>query len=428
MPLPRLKYITRLSVWLIFALSTPSACTSRSAQRVEGSFILLSLLSNSSVEFDPGCASSFDFTLIQSYTRVNPSDLSNAYDAILWDDLIVNGNNCTGSQYTTTVTYFENLTQSNPSEGGAEQPWFLQGWDNSPLDCPPYRAKYSNQYFFTDDIPGFRDYLVRSQFLPEAGVGGAFRGDIYLFTKGFENIDIESTYPCIYLKEPPNDQTNGEPATPEASSEPNDGGGPVCLSGMTHVILADDSSKPMSSLRLGDKVRRATGGPDDGSTDMVLSFSHRDTSVWTLFLSLTVRIEGAFHNSTIPTNNTNKLIDEVIIELTPGHLVFLYGGAVQRAADLRVGDRLLALGEVRYYSLATVSQIAQVRRRGVYAPVTMSGNIVLEGGIVVSCYTDAVGVTSSHALLAPVRALFAAGLELDWCPFVDMFRKLVFPL
>lgn len=418
-----LTQTARFSAWAFIAMVTLAECVSQSAQRVMGPFTLLPVMANSSAASVSNCPFSFDFTSINSYKNINPSNRSNVYDGILWEDLIVDGNTCTYSNTETMATYFEPVTPSNLSETGPrDQPWFLLGWDNSNLNCPPYQANYPNQYFFTDDLPGFRNYLERENFLPETDVGKAFRGDIYLFIRGPDNSNFEVTNPCVYLKESTGNENEDDP---ELDPSPNSD--PACLSGMTHVALADGSVKPVSSLMLGDEVQRAMSSPANGVKDTVLSFSHRDALAWALFISLTIQIKRGLYNSTYVANQRHGSIDEVTIQLTPDHLVPVFRGTVTRAAELRVGDRLVLLQGEHYGSQATISHMTQVRSQGVYAPVMMSGYIVLEGGVMVSCYTNAIGEIPSHALLAPVRALHVAGLEMDWCPFVDVFRKLVFP-
>lgn len=416
-----LTQTARFSAWAFIGMVTLAECVSESAQRVMGRFTLLPTMVNSSAASVSNCPFSFDFTSINSYKYINPSNESNDYDGILWKNLIVDGNRCTDSNDKTMSTYFEPATPSDLSVNGPrDQPWFLLGWDNSNLNCPPYQANYPNQYFFTDDLPGFRDYLDRENFLPETGVGRPFRGDIYLFTRGPDNSNFEVTNPCVYLKEFTSDENEGDP---ELDSSPNSD--PACLSGMTHVALADGSVKPASSLMLGDEVQHALNGPTNGVKDTVLSFSHRDALAWALFISLTIQIEGGLYNYTYAANQRRRLVDKVRIQLTPDHLVPVFRGTMTRAAELRIGDKLVLLQGEHYGSQATISQITKVRSQGVYAPIMLSGYIVLEGGVVVSCYTNAVGEIPSHALLAPVRALHVAGLEMDWCPFVDVFRKLI---
>lgn len=417
---PRNVHLTR---WAFIGLITFVECVSQSAQRVIGRFNLLPAIANSSIASDSNCPSSFDFTSIKSYRAINPANTSGIYDGIQWEDLLVNDNACISSSYYTTATYFEPATPSDLSTNGVgSQPWFLLGWDNSGLQCPPYKTDRPNQYFFTDDLPGFRDYLESNNFLPTTGVEEAYREDIYLFTIGTYSSDVKAENACVFLKELTDDQNEDDP-DPDSSPSSD----PACLSAVTHVMMAGGSTKPMSSLMLGDEVKRARSSSVDGIADTVLTFSHRDALTWTSFISLTIRIEGGLHDSTNSSNQQRGLMSNVTIELTADHLVPVLGGTVLRAAELREGDRLVVLPRAHHSSRATISQITQVRSQGMYAPVTMSGYIVLEGGVVVSCYTNAVGEVTSHALLAPVRALFVMGLGVDWCPFVDICRNLLFP-
>jgi hypothetical protein len=111
----------------------------------------------------------------------------------------------------------------------------------------------------------------------------------------------------------------------------------------------------MDQLQIGDYVK---AGNDQFSR--VYSFSHLDKSTESMFLQI----------------HTEQLDNP--LEVSPDHIVYVSGKAV-RASDVRVGDRM--------DDVHVVSRITMARRRGVYAPVTYSGDIVVSG-VLASSYVS----------------------------------------
>lgn len=151
--------------------------------------------------------------------------------------------------------------------------------------------------------------------------------------------------------------------------------------------------KRMDELRVGDFVQ--VGAVENGSAwSRVVTFSHRNGEAKAEF----VRIEISTRTS------ANEAL-----ELTPGHYVHLAPKAVGKSArTVPAGDVLAGDWISTTEGAAEVKHISRVRRRGLYAPHTHHGNIVVHG-VVVSCYTDAVLITVAHATLAPIRAVAKLG-------------------
>jgi hypothetical protein len=68
-----------------------------------------------------------------------------------------------------------------------------------------------------------------------------------------------------------------------------------------------------------------------------------------------------------------------ILEITPNHLVFTSGIYAVRAAALRPGDTLLVIGPHGELVPKIITKIEMVLKRGLYAPLTFSGRLVVEG-------------------------------------------------
>jgi Hint module/Fasciclin domain len=104
--------------------------------------------------------------------------------------------------------------------------------------------------------------------------------------------------------------------------------------------------------------------------------------------------------------------DFASISTSSGHVVtlsaihYLYAnGKLTAASAVKIGDVLHTLD-----GPSTVSSITTVRERGLYAPHTLHGDIVVNR-VVVSSYTRAMHPTIAHALLAPVRSIVHLGLS-----------------
>ena len=64
-----------------------------------------------------------------------------------------------------------------------------------------------------------------------------------------------------------------------------------------------------------------------------------------------------------------------------------------------------------------------VKRNGLFAPVTMSGYLVVQG-IRVCCYTNVMSVSSAHAALMPLRLIVMIGGKVDVEGVFEYLRKL----
>jgi len=118
-----------------------------------------------------------------------------------------------------------------------------------------------------------------------------------------------------------------------------------CFSGETTVNVKSNGTVSMKDLQLGDEVLVA-----QGTYEKVYSFGHRHESIEADFLQF------------LPSG----------LEISEEHMVKM-GDRHVPAYAVQVGDQLeSASGE-----LITVEEIKTVVRKGVYAPFTMSGTIVV---------------------------------------------------
>jgi len=152
-----------------------------------------------------------------------------------------------------------------------------------------------------------------------------------------------------------------------------------CFSPANTVEVQDQGLISMDSLKIGDYVRAGKN-----KFSRVYSFLHLDHEAEADFLQ--IKAEGL----------------KTPLEVSPEHMVFVKDTPV-RASQVKVGDML---GENK------VSDIKSVKRRGVYAPVTESGSIVVSG-VLASSYAAVRSYSlvnqhlEAHALFA-VRRLVCA--------------------
>ena len=152
-----------------------------------------------------------------------------------------------------------------------------------------------------------------------------------------------------------------------------------CFSHVNTVEVQGQGHVSMDSLKIGDFVRAGKN-----KFSRVYSFLHLDRDVEAEYLQ--IHAEGL----------------KAPLEVSPEHMVFVKSTPV-RASQVKVGDML---GENK------VSEIKTVKRRGVYAPVTESGDIVVSGVLAssyaaVHSYTPINQHTEAHAFFA-VRRLVCA--------------------
>jgi hypothetical protein len=152
-----------------------------------------------------------------------------------------------------------------------------------------------------------------------------------------------------------------------------------CFSLSNTVEVQGEGLVTMDSLKIGDFVR---AGKDKFSR--VYSFLHLDHDVEAEFLQ--IQAEGL----------------KTPLEITSDHMVFVNNAPI-RASQIKVGDML---GDNK------VADIKSVKRRGVYAPATEAGDIVVSGALAssyaaVRSYTPINQHTEAHALFSIRRMVCA---------------------
>lgn len=154
-----------------------------------------------------------------------------------------------------------------------------------------------------------------------------------------------------------------------------------CFPADSTVTTEDGKLVRMEDLSHTHRV--AVGG---GEHSDVFFFGHRNPTELSTFVH-------------IQTTSSGKEL-----RLSAGHYLYANSKLVT-ARTVVVGDKL----ETGDGQAVTVTSIRTQLARGIYAPATLHGNLVVDG-IVVSSYTDALHPRVAHTLLAPLRVAHQLGL------------------
>lgn len=153
-----------------------------------------------------------------------------------------------------------------------------------------------------------------------------------------------------------------------------------CFSNRNTVQVKHKGATTMDNLRLGDEVLvvPSSNGNEDAIYEPVYSFGHHSDLQQADFLQL------------LPSK----------LELSIDHMVFVENRGAIPASMVQVGDKLFGGEEV--------TAIEMVRRNGVYAPFTRTGEITVNG-VKASCY-GSLQNASSHLMMGSVKTI----LSMQW--------------
>jgi len=157
-----------------------------------------------------------------------------------------------------------------------------------------------------------------------------------------------------------------------------------CFSLDSVVTLSSGRSKPMSGLKKGEKVATVNGKREIVFTEF-LGWAEKDSSTTTYFLQLT-------------TENRSSVV------LTAHHFLMSSPDLAQdpvmkQAGEVTEGDFLLTSS-----GLEKVSSISRVMRQGRAAPLTMTGDLLVDG-VLSSNYAHAPSHSVAHLWMSPFRWL-----------------------
>ena len=177
---------------------------------------------------------------------------------------------------------------------------------------------------------------------------------------------------------------SGGAATQRIKQETAKGGG--CFPGSADVVDAYGNQKAMDSLQIGDQVQVIVN--EMICLEPVIAYIHRQPEVLGEFLNII----------TMTSKN---------LKITEDHLLFVERmGQVMAipARDVKIGDTI-CVTENDVVATDTVRGISTVFEKGVYAPVTLSGTILVND-VHTSCYFDVLSHEWSHRAMGVARAVY----------------------
>ncbi|XP_048239523.1 uncharacterized protein LOC124133516 isoform X3 [Haliotis rufescens] len=164
--------------------------------------------------------------------------------------------------------------------------------------------------------------------------------------------------------------------------------GRSCFPGHTTVVLEGGHTVNMKDIRVGDRVLSLT---DQGNIDY--------SEVYLIIHSDEYRMNNYINISTT----------KHYIQSSPDHHIYLVSDGTKHtvpAAQVKLADRVLIYNhEKTLFEEEVVTGLSTSTEIGVFAPLTMSGTIVVNG-VLASCYVDCVPPRWAHPLLWPVRQLY----------------------
>ncbi|NP_001310756.1 sonic hedgehog protein-like precursor [Parasteatoda tepidariorum] len=154
------------------------------------------------------------------------------------------------------------------------------------------------------------------------------------------------------------------------------------------TVRTEAGPKKMSDLQVGERVQVAR---TDGQTDYseVILFLDRNETQQRLY-------------NTLETENGRS------ITLTPTHLIFTASPhqttpQATFAKHVEIGDYIYVASD-RKVTLEKVISVTSSAKKGVFAPLTREGNLVVDG-VVASCYAIIEDQALAHFAFAPVRLI-----------------------
>jgi len=167
-----------------------------------------------------------------------------------------------------------------------------------------------------------------------------------------------------------------------------------CFPASATVQLESGDTRSMTNLSVGDRVLTAHS---DGSLryDNIVTFLHRQPLLVTSF-SVIATVAGQRLVATgdhLIFTSRNQSASSFTDDASPTFIAYLQPG----------NDSLyVATPHSKHLSVSVVTNISTVIGRGVYAPLTPSGTIVVDG-VVVSCYALVISHRVAHYVLTPLR-------------------------
>ncbi|KAL1492182.1 hypothetical protein ABEB36_012667 [Hypothenemus hampei] len=169
-----------------------------------------------------------------------------------------------------------------------------------------------------------------------------------------------------------------------------------CFTGDATVLTSSGIHKRLSELHVGEKILAHDPTTGKQVFSEVILFLDYNPEQKREFLSL-------------------KLKSGRTLTLTPNHLVMLKDGRTVYAGSLSVSDKLLVSADENTLSEDSIEEVKAVIRKGVFAPLTAVGTVVING-VVASCYATIDNQRVANLAFFPLRLVwnFNLGIQRFW--------------
>ena len=161
-----------------------------------------------------------------------------------------------------------------------------------------------------------------------------------------------------------------------------------CYLASATFVDAFGQKRQLKSLLVGEEVQIITN--NEVSSQPVITFIHRQPDAMQQFLKITT------------------LKKKKVLKITEDHLLFVKKDGQPStipARDVRIGDTVYVRGGQDAVETDTVQSISSVFEKGVYAPVTLGGTILVND-VHTSCYFDVLSHEWSHRAMGIARAVY----------------------
>ena len=213
----------------------------------------------------------------------------------------------------------------------------------------------------------------------------------------------------IYSKKEEDEEmhkTRDEITNRQEAAESVETGAKKCFPGISRAIVKN-SNKPKltKDLEIGDEVLCFDSAKQELVFSPVYMFGHRDPDQTTLYLEIMTAAGMIF--------------------ISDKHLLFRQDQSGDPEAvfaeDIRCGDKIYQLDAKKQVEDLVPMDVVSIRKtscKGVYAPFTLAGTIIVDG-MLASCYANIKKPSLlelcphalAHKILAPLRGLFQLGLS-----------------
>ncbi|XP_048240427.1 sonic hedgehog protein-like [Haliotis rufescens] len=165
-------------------------------------------------------------------------------------------------------------------------------------------------------------------------------------------------------------------------------GFPACFPQNAEVVSHTNGSILMKDIQIGEQLMSVSSNGEITYSPVFL-FGHANSNVTSEFINIitrqvSIKLSPDHH---IYTKYDNQIVTVPSRQITRGNVIFRLDSNNNRLVEDEVTDICFCI------------------EKGLYAPFTMSGTLVVEG-VLASCYVDCVPPNWAHPLLWPVRLMY----------------------